>query len=135
MLVTRTDAADRAHWSALVQPIVEGLKLGSKKSTKAAPWRSLRTRSRVQRTNVTRLSVLGDERFLRRGRELSLKVGDGGNGGGGISRGRVGAPPLHRRREMTGPRLTSSKRISHAKLTINSTQACAMLHEILSSRR
>lgn len=35
MLVHLTDAADRAHSSALVQPIVQGLKLRSKKSTKA----------------------------------------------------------------------------------------------------
>jgi hypothetical protein len=35
MLVNLTDAADRAHCSALVQPSVQGLKLRSKKSTKA----------------------------------------------------------------------------------------------------
>ncbi len=35
MLVNLTDAADRALCSALVQPIVQGLKLRSKKSTKA----------------------------------------------------------------------------------------------------
>jgi hypothetical protein len=34
MLVNLTDAADRAHCPALVQPIVQGLKLRSNKSTK-----------------------------------------------------------------------------------------------------
>ena len=51
MLVHLTDVADRAHSSALVQPIAQGLKLRSKKSTKARALRSLRTRSGKLPTN------------------------------------------------------------------------------------
>jgi hypothetical protein len=44
----------------------------------------------------------------RLNKELSLKVGDGGNREGGISWGCLTPPLLHRRSDMPCPRITSS---------------------------
>src|ERR1700676_5114675 len=57
------------------------------------------------------ISVLPYGGALHRGseaRELSLKVGDGGNREGGISWGCLKPPLLHRRSDMPCPKITSS---------------------------